>query len=224
MPKLVLISDTHLWQPSDLPQGDILVHAGDMTMEGSLSEVASIATWLGNLPGYTHKVVVPGNHDWLFQRDQATARLLLQEKGIILLMNDAIELLGLRFYGSPDTPEFCNWAFNHPRGQELARIWSRIPTNTDVLVTHGPAKGTLDSVGRIADETYGVYAEENMTYEHVGCADLAARISQLKLKAHVFGHVHRPGIVQSPSGLVSINATLVNERYEMVYPARELTL
>ena len=44
---------------------------------------------------------------------------------------------GLSIYGSPWSAEFYDWAFNVPRGQPSLDLWSKIPTDTDVLVVHG---------------------------------------------------------------------------------------
>ena len=52
--KIVCISDTHgKHQDMDIPDGDILIHAGDFTMLGLVSEVILFNDWLASLP---HKV------------------------------------------------------------------------------------------------------------------------------------------------------------------------
>ena len=65
--RLVVVSDTHnVDLPIALfPPGDLLIHAGDHTMSGLPSELASAATWLRSLAGrYTHGVVaIGGKHD-----------------------------------------------------------------------------------------------------------------------------------------------------------------
>jgi Icc-related predicted phosphoesterase len=91
------------------------------------------------------------------------------------LLDEELELEGLKFYGSPYQPEFCNWAFNLPRGPQLARKWAKIPDDTDVLITHGPPGGILD---RVAGG------------ELVGCNDLRKRVKEINPKLHVFGHIH----------------------------------
>ena len=48
-----------------------------------------------------------------------------------------MELYGYKIYGSPYTPEFCGWAFMEER-EDLKLIWEKIPTDTDILITHGP--------------------------------------------------------------------------------------
>ncbi|KKU85756.1 MAG: hypothetical protein UY14_C0014G0001 [Parcubacteria group bacterium GW2011_GWA1_47_9] len=75
--RVVAISDTHeMHRQVVVPDGDVLVHAGDFTMSGTLPAIYEFNTWLGTLP-HRHKVVVAGNHDWAFQRQPAQARALL---------------------------------------------------------------------------------------------------------------------------------------------------
>lgn len=225
MPRLVIIADTHLRQLS-LPPGDILIHCGDLTLTGSVPEVARAAMWLGGLQGYQHKVVIAGNHDWLFERDPATARLLLEEKGVTYLQDQAAEFFGLKFWGSPYSPRFMDWAFNVERGEALEEVWARIPADTNVLITHGPPRGILDGVGRLDDWAYGEYARQPLhkKTEHVGCANLRARVAQLsQLKLHAYGHIHRPGTTRlGPTTFV--NASVVNENYDISYPAKVIDL
>jgi Icc-related predicted phosphoesterase len=110
----------------------------------------------------------------------------------------------VKIYGSPWQPEFFNWAFNLPRkGEELKRRWNNIPTDTDILITHGPAYGYVDQViGRT---------------EHLGCELLADRIKEIKPKIHVCGHIHSGRNVVFDDGTLYINASVLNERYEYNY-------
>jgi len=60
---IVCISDTHNSQP-ELPDRDILIHAGDLTEGGTLSELQATLDWLHSQP-HRHKIVIAGNHDLL---------------------------------------------------------------------------------------------------------------------------------------------------------------
>ena len=60
------------------------------------------------------------------------------------LEDESLELLGIKFYGSPWQPRFSNSAFNLQRGSELKLVWDKIPSDTEVLVTHSPPLGVLD--------------------------------------------------------------------------------
>ncbi|MCH7547973.1 MAG: metallophosphatase domain-containing protein [Candidatus Krumholzibacteriota bacterium] len=185
MPTLVLVSDTH-GRHRDLivPDGDVFIHAGDMTMfAGELDVLVDFNDYLETLP-HAHKIVVAGNHDFCFERDNARSRALLTNA--TYLEDDAITIDGVTYYGSPWQPEFLNWAFNLERGKALREKWSMVPDHTDVLITHCPPAGILD-------ETIGG--------ERVGCEDLLARVRVVRPKLHVFGHIHEA------RGMVEIDGT-----------------
>ena len=66
--RLVCISDTHSLHRRipEIPDGDVLIHAGDCLGAGTLDDVVHLDNWLGSLP-HRHKIVIAGNHDWVFQ-------------------------------------------------------------------------------------------------------------------------------------------------------------
>ena len=119
--RIVAISDTHgLHRHLQVPPGDILVHAGDITGRGQLDQVVDFNEWLGGLP-HRHKVVIAGNHDFCFEQQPLESAALLTN--CIYLFDKAITLDGLCFYGSPWQPWFYDWAFNLGRGPELQAKW-----------------------------------------------------------------------------------------------------
>jgi 3',5'-cyclic AMP phosphodiesterase CpdA len=62
--KIVAISDTHgLHGSLNIPAGDILVYAGDLTRHGVLDDVREFNDFLGSLP-HPHQIVIAGNHDF----------------------------------------------------------------------------------------------------------------------------------------------------------------
>ena len=187
---VVCVSDTHgRHERVPIPDGDILVHAGDLTYDGGLDDVERFDDWLAGLP-HRYKVVVCGNHDWCFQRAPAEARRRLRHA--VYLQDEAVVVEGLRFYGSPWQPWFLDWAFNLPRGPALAAKWALIPDDTDVLVTHGPPAGVLDLTKR---------------GERVGCADLIERVRVVRPKLHVFGHIHEARGAVVEEGTLFVNAS-----------------
>lgn len=203
---VVCISDTHGMhrQIKELPYGDVLIHAGDGLGVGTLAELEDLDDWFGGLP-HPHKIVIAGNHDWCFEDQPETARQLV--KNAVYLQDSGVEIEGIRFWGSPWTPFFRNWAFNLPRGNALAKRWAQIPDDTDVLITHGPPWGILDEV------------KARFQLERVGCKDLRERVLKLKIQAHVFGHVHE-GYGQTWDGEQRyVNACTCNLRYEPVNEA-----
>jgi Icc-related predicted phosphoesterase len=145
---------------------------------------------------HQHKLFIPGNHDWIFERDPAKARQEIPSA--TCLIDEAREIEGIKIWGSPWQPEFHDWAFNLPRGEALARIWRLIPDDTDIVITHGPPAGILDIC------TSG---------KREGCVDLAERIREISPKLHLFGHIHEAYGCLSERGTLYVNAAICNAGY-----------
>lgn len=110
--RIVCISDTHSYTPS-VPPGDLLIHAGDLTNDGTQKSIQATLDWLNTLP-HKYKIVIAGNHDsYLDLRarkdvDKST-RTRLNWGSIIYLHNQSTHLKfkggrSLNIYGSPDIP------------------------------------------------------------------------------------------------------------------------
>lgn len=56
--RIVIISDTHNQMPK-LPPGDVLIHAGDLTNQGSYAELGRTVGWIEKSE-FEAKVVVAG--------------------------------------------------------------------------------------------------------------------------------------------------------------------
>jgi predicted phosphohydrolase len=199
--RIVCISDTHGQHAKlSVPEGDILIHAGDFAAFGDTPiEIIDFNQWLGTLP-HQYKVVIAGNHDWMFERHPGTARELLTNA--IYLENSGTELADLKIWGSPVQPEFNNWAFNVARGSAIRRYWKMIPASTDVLITHGPPHGVLDTA--------------HPTTAHLGCEELAEAVQKIRPRLHVFGHIHGGHGQQCSDGIQYANASVVDEAYRLV--------
>jgi hypothetical protein len=125
---LVIVSDTHGRHDliDSLPEGDVLIQAGDFMNSGLYpEEIRSFNCWLGEQP-IKHRVVCGGNHDRLFQIAPPEARALLTNAAY--LENTGVTIEGVSFWGSPYTPEFLNWAFMYPRGR-ASQYWDQFPAN-----------------------------------------------------------------------------------------------
>ena len=98
---IVLLSDTHeLHREVEVPPGDILIHAGDFTMNSKSAEkLLDFNEWLCELP-HAYRVVIPGNHDAVVE-DASRRALITNAK---LLINEGMEMMGLKIWGSPITP------------------------------------------------------------------------------------------------------------------------
>ena len=207
--RITFISDTHTKHDKVsgfLTGGDLLVHAGDLTGRGYITEIENFMKWYDNINNYDTKVFIAGNHDFGFQDDNQKLRGLLTGYKTIDYLEDELMMVGgdyedmIKIWGTPWQPEFHNWAFNLPRGEKLKEKWDMIPMNTDILITHGPPLGKLD---------YVRYSNEN-----VGCEELMKRVEEVKPKIHVFGHIHEGYGYVFDGNTHFINAAVLNGRYE----------
>jgi len=218
--RICCLADIHgFLDKIDVPLADVLVIAGDITMMGTIEQITTFNKDLGYLP-HKYKLVAAGNHDFLFEKSPSLAKSLITNG--IYLQDEEIVINGIKFYLSPASPTFGCWAFNYDRGEEIRRVWRRIPDNCDILITHGPAMGILDEVTRdlgIYWEPDGEGNQRDFGYkiEHVGCQDLLNKIKEVKPLIHCYGHIHKHGGQVIKEGKTSfINASICNERYQPV--------
>jgi len=207
--RIVCISDTHLQQDFSIPAGDVLIHAGDGTSLGTQREVTRWLSWIDAQP-HRKKIVVAGNHDFLFERDPELIALLMPDS-IDYLKDSGTRFRGVKFWGSPWQPAFNNWAFNLPRGHELRAKWDLIPNGTDVLITHSPPHGVLDQV---FPRPSGWDPEGSSGSGPLGCEELAIRARDLRPKLHIFGHIHDSYGVEVHGETTFVNACICNEDYK----------
>ncbi len=171
--KIVIISDTHgQHEELDIPDGDVLIHAGDFTEHGTVVEAAEFDRFLATLP-HRHKLVIAGNHDFAFEQQAEKAEAAMTH--CTYLRDQSVVIDGIHFYGSPWQPWFLGWAFNLERGEEIRQKWLKIPSNTDVLITHGPPFGQQDTI---------------LAGQHVGCEELIKIVETIQPRLHIFGHIH----------------------------------
>lgn len=199
---IVIISDTHnkhrQIQTKDLPVADIIIHCGDFTSTGNSTEINDFVSWYSNLNQYEYKIIIAGNHDFLFETHPNLAKECITSN-IIYLEDSGVEILGRYFYGTPVQKVFNNWAFN--RSEEKMKLhWESIPNNTDVLITHTPPHMIHDFV---------VYGHEN-----VGSMSLRDEVlNRIKPQIHCFGHIHESNGITEINGIKFINASNLNEMY-----------
>jgi Icc-related predicted phosphoesterase len=203
--RIAIISDTHLrhrWYPIEVPECDLLIHCGDALSQGTEQELKMFLPWFEALKA-KHKIFVPGNHDWIFEKNLPLARSIVG-KSAICLVDEQIEIDGLKIYGSPWQPEFCEWAFNLKRGWPLRKKWEAVPVGMDILITHGPPLGILDF--------------SQFGNEHVGCSDLRQELHRIKPKIHCFGHIHGDYGISTWANILFVNASLCDEAYVANHP------
>lgn len=219
MTKLALFSDTHtMHMQVDLPQCDIAIFAGDMSYKGRQDEVEGFFDWFSSQDQCLNKIAIAGNHDLSFDPSKNRPRgfpewvdeLERNFPDIIYLENSYTNLFGLKIFGSPITPDFFpeTWAFNLPRGERIAKVWNSIENDTDIIVTHGPAWSHHDMVNG----------------QFVGCEDLRDRILEIRPKLHVCGHIHPGHGIKEIDGIIYANASVTNDRYDVVNSVIEVYL
>lgn len=206
--KIVHISDTHGPKGHTLvtvPPCDVLIHSGDIGGRTNLFELTEFLIWFEKQPA-TKKIWIAGNHDLILDSDwvnrkkkemDSVAGMILEQQhsqvqgilnayNVTYLKDSEFVVDGVKFYGSPYTPSFhrAHWAFNADRGKEITKIWAKIPSDTNVLITHGPVYGILDEV----EKKYLSLGED----KHRGCNDLLNVIKSrlFDLQLHCSGHIH----------------------------------
>lgn len=210
------VSDLHGAYP-ELEGGDLLIVAGDLTTNDSIEGYSDFYIWLLQyLEEYKDIIVIGGNHD---NRLVNPTKLLEDNKFMCgkYLCDSGTEFEGLKIWGSPWTKRFAGqnshcMAFSMKSELDLEKKWELVPNNTNILITHSPPYGILDTVNN-----------RFKSGERVGSHKLLAKLDQLTdLKLHVFGHIHS-GYGQTTTishnkqrSYISVNAAHMNEDYEPV--------
>jgi Icc-related predicted phosphoesterase len=206
----LLLSDTHgNHEDLELPRNkfSLAMHTGDFTNRGTEWEVDNFLTWFSEL-NCKHKILIAGNHDFIAEKYPHQMKLKCNTLGITYLQDESIIINGIKFYGTPYVNQFFDWAFMRSE-RNLLEIYEKIPKDTDVLLTHGPAMWLLDEVKR----------------GHVGSESLANILNERKnIKYHIFGHIHECGGQEikithdDKNSTRHINASLMDKFYYIRKP------
>ncbi len=179
--KIWFISDTHnRHRELTIPDADMVIHCGDESTYGNAwmneLEARPFFDWFSELP-IPDKVFVPGNHSTAVEQGLVRAE---DYSSVRFLIHDEMLWNGLRIFGTPYTPKFFDWAYMKPRG-EMDIVWDSIPSDVDILVSHGPPKGVLDITRDI----------ETKAPIHVGSKSLMRQVTErIRPRFHAFGHIH----------------------------------
>ncbi|KAI8626259.1 Metallo-dependent phosphatase-like protein [Xylariaceae sp. FL1651] len=200
--RFVCISDTHNCTVR-LPKGDVLIHCGDLTNQGSFTELSKQVSWLERAD-FECKIVVAGNHDLTldtdFYRDYGLYRhnntpqvpdecqaLLTESRTLTYLLHESRTFnltspegprTTFSVFGSPYSPAWGAWAFQFPRhdgGTAARALWDQIPLDTDILITHGPAH---------------THCDEARTREAARCEVLRQALWRVRPRLALCGHIH----------------------------------
>jgi Icc-related predicted phosphoesterase len=208
--RIVAISDTHNMHGAieEIPDGDVLIHAGDISVKGTSQAIYAFNRWLGELP-HKHKIVIAGNHDFCLQNDPRGAEKLFTNA--IYLRDNSVSVGGLKFYGTPWVPKYGRWAFMIEHDSLRNDIFKKIPNDVDVLISHGPPKNILDYVPT--------------GWKHAGCASLRDHVlERIKPKAHIFGHIHEAYGYNSYRDINFYNVSICDAKYSPDNPATVIEL
>lgn len=197
--RLVIVSDTHGGHEMLGPiAGDVLIHCGDFALHGKTGpeQHEALDAWFAR-QDVRLVLVTGGNHD--FELEDRTHGGRPAFRHAHYLEDSTVDFEGLRFYGAPWVPELRNWAY-YLDGPRLADKWAAIPQDIDVLITHTPPRGILDT---------------NTRGKSCGCPDLEARLATVRPRVHCFGHVHASAGQLTQGGTTYVNAAMVNHQYRI---------
>ncbi|KAL2826060.1 Metallo-dependent phosphatase-like protein [Aspergillus cavernicola] len=201
--RFVCVSDTHGYTPSEagfrFPAGDVLIHAGDLTNQGSKSELRKTIDWIA-AADYEVKIVVCGNHDItldepfyrenkahfhnrhpqdprecmeLITHASPSIIFLKHESALIRLTNPNGPNTVFKVFGSPYSQCNGNWAFLY-ESDKAEELWRAIPLDTDIVVTHMPPRSHCDNIAGAA----------------MGCQALQRNLERVRPSLAVCGHIH----------------------------------
>jgi Icc-related predicted phosphoesterase len=197
--RFVALSDTHGKHNFDLPPGDVLLHAGDVSSRGLKSEIQRFLDWFSSLD-YAYKIFIAGNHDFFFEEAPKEEIDAMIPENLIYLNDSGVEIEGIKIWGSPIQPWFHDWAFNRKRGPEIQKHWDLIPADSDIVITHGPAFGIHDRL---------------ISGMPVGCEDLLPTLQRIAPRVHLCGHIHEAYGERQVGDTLFLNASILNVRYEI---------
>eukprot|EP01063_Lacrimia_lanifica_P035814 TRINITY_DN6929_c0_g1_i2.p1 TRINITY_DN6929_c0_g1~~TRINITY_DN6929_c0_g1_i2.p1 ORF type:complete len:611 (+),score=220.23 TRINITY_DN6929_c0_g1_i2:66-1898(+) len=202
--RVVCISDTHNeHERIQLPDGDVLVHAGDVLTESGKRYVTRnkhgalvkydgagtalyrrFAQWFTAQP-HGHKVMVGGNHDWIFQAlgTQATQDVLdaaakaspHPKQSVAYLVHEhavaptGMDGKGFKVFGSP----YAHWGSQNDAFKLRDPDFSVMEEGTHMFVTHMPALLPKDHGSRLREDP-----------------DMVAAVERCGTLLHVSGHCH----------------------------------
>lgn len=216
--KLVIISDTHDKLLEDVPDGDVLIHCGDYSVFGEYDETKKFFDWFSSQK-HEYKIVIPGNHEVAIcpikklPNKAKIMDLIKSYTNVHFLSCRELVINGIKFYGAPwcggDRFVMYRWGFYLEHDSDRQKMFKFIPDDTNVLITHSPPYGILDTFcGR-----------------HLGCPMLLERVRQLeKLKVHCFGHIHGANGIVEENGVQFCNCSNLGENYKITYPCRIIEL
>jgi len=183
------LSDTHSKQHElrNLPPADIIIHSGDISFAGSENEVMDFIEWFGALP-YKYKIFIAGNHDDCL----LGANIGGLPENCFYLCNSSVTIDSVKFYG---VPMFMEDAMSGDYDRNIQKI----PSDTNVLITHQPPYSILD---------YSAFNRGDRTLLQI--------VVKIKPMYHLFGHIHAAYGIEKSEHTTFVNAAILSENYELI--------
>lgn len=230
--KIVSISDLHNQFPKKMPKGDILTVSGDLcfalkddylTQKHHIENFIQWCKFLLDDKIYKTIIWIAGNHDIVLENlilnKKEDEFIKYLPKNVYYLRDNLVEINGIKIYGTPWTPPFCKWGFNTPESK-LDDIFSKIPENTDIILSHGPAYSICDNIER----PYDKWAPEKL-----GSKALLKHLKRVCPAWLLTGHIHSAQhipveLVQGNQIIKCVNVSILSEDYNIIYKPFEFTV
>ncbi|GJD03676.1 calcineurin-like phosphoesterase [Colletotrichum higginsianum] len=206
--RFVCVSDTHNTAVK-LPKGDVLIHAGDLTNQGSYPELSRAVQWLEKAD-FESKIVIAGNHDLTLdstfyaehgghfhnQTPQSpddcialftsspTITYLKHESTTIRLSSPSGPHTSFSIFGSPYSPRNGLWAFGYDAPQHSSSLGAAadLPTLWDDV--------PLDADIVVTHTPPRTHCDESRARRAAGCEALRRALWRVRPRLAVCGHVH----------------------------------
>ena len=239
--KFGILSDIHGDMPikkdrKELATCDIVCLCGDVFEGTSMDDFANwqIVEWMKSLTDTGKRVIMtPGNHDimlykgWLKKNNlpideycrhiwkayPLTTEELKEKCRCEVLIDEGTEVEGIKIYSTPWCPLFYNWSFMKDE-KELFEIFSKIPSDTNVLLTHTPPKkDSKDWDIDVSDYDRNVHCGSDSLYKAIDERLTGAGI----YCGHIHSGSHKQGSFFIPNDNFVVNVSYVNENYKPYY-------
>ena len=221
--RTVIISDTHgCHEEVDIPQCDLLIHAGDLEIR-TIKDASRFGDWWNSLEADI-KICVPGNHDFLFESMPDIAANFLDNTNV--LINSSIVLPnGICVSGTPYTPRFMDWAFmSEDADCSALRHYGCISPASDIIVSHGPIYGVHDLVNnkwQKAEPHVGSKVLRGLI-ESLESIKIDKTLNENQERYFFHGHIHgdKDAVRHTKFDNIDIfNVSVMDENYDVVHKA-----
>lgn len=214
------MSDLHGDFPEEILPCELVCICGDVSplnIQGNHRKMRQwlrkvFKPWCEALP--CRKVIfIAGNHDGAMHNLDFMYSIFSKDSKVTYLFHEFYTYTSLdgkdyKIFGTPYCKLFGNWAFME-LDKTLEKLYSNIPENLDILLTHDQPFG------------YGDIILDDISWadgSHIGNKPLLKAILDKKPRIQTNGHLH-----SCQKGLIEIdqtkhyNVSLKNEAYRMVY-------